>query len=143
MKFMKLFRMQQLMLARYSLIFFSFLFFLLISNFVSANDFIIIKGNKNISEKTIQSFAPKEINTFNPVLINTFQKDLFATGFFENVKITLSDNKLIIEVIENPLINFFFIEGLNNDNKKISDEINNIVKSKENTILQTFQRPLK
>ena len=138
MKFMKLFRMQKLMLAKYSLIFFSFLFFLLISNFVSANDFVIIKGNKNISEKTIQSFAPKEINTFNPELINTFQKDLFATGFFENVKITLSDNKLIIEVIENPLINFFFIEGLTNDNKKISDEINNIVKSKENTILQTY-----
>jgi outer membrane protein insertion porin family len=130
--------MQKLMLAKHSLIFFSFLFFLLVSNLVKANDLLIIKGNKNISEKTIQSFAPKEINTFNPELINTFQKDLFRTGFFENVKITLNDNKLIIEVIENPLINFFFIEGLTNDNKKISDEINNLVKSKENTILQTY-----
>ena len=138
MKFMRPYLMQSHLLAKQGLVFFYFLIFFLITNLVNANELLIIEGNKNISKKTIQSFAPQEINTLNPELINTFQKNLFKSGFFENVKITVKDKKLFIQVIENPLINFFYIEGLYNENKKISDELYNIVKLKENSILQTY-----
>ena len=80
---MKLFRMQSHILSRLALIFFSILFFYLISNIASANEVVIVKGNKNISTKTIQSLAPKNIDTLNSDLINEYQKKYFKQAFLK------------------------------------------------------------
>ena len=136
MKFMKLSLMQNLILKKYRFLVVIFYTIFLFSSPISANELIIVKGNKNIPLKTIYSIAPKELNTLNPELINIYQKELYKTGFFENVKISIQDKKILVSLIENPLINFFFIEGTSSD--KILTKINDIIKSKENTILQPF-----
>ena len=136
MKFMKLSLMQNLILKKYRFLIVIFYTIFLFSSPISANELIIVKGNKNIPLKTIYSIAPKELNTLNPELINIYQKELYKTGFFENVKISIQDKKILVSLIENPLINFFFIEGTSSD--KILTKINDIIKSKENTILQPF-----
>ena len=133
---MKLSHTQKIISTSFSFFVFIFLFFFLILFPVSANESIIVKGNKNISLKTIYSIAPNEIINLSEEIIDTYQKNLFKTGFFESVKISIKDKKIFVDVIENPLINFFYIEGL--DNKKISEEIDKVIKSKDNTILQTF-----
>ena len=133
---MKLFLMQSHILSRFVLIFFSILFFYLISNIASANEVVIVKGNKNISTKTIQSLAPKNIDTLNSDLINEYQKKIFQTGFFEKVIVKVEEKKIIVNLIENPIVNFFFIEGIKNN--ELKDQIFNSVRIKENSILQPF-----
>ena len=115
---------------------FFLLFFLLFNFKVFASEKIVILGNKNISSQTIKSLAPKSIDTLEPNLINNFQKKLFETGFFENVKMQVKNNNLFITVIENPLINFFFLDGIKN--KQLNDKIFNLIKIRENTIFQNY-----
>ena len=111
-------------------------FFCFAASFAFANKNIIINGNKNISEKTIQSLAPINIDTLNPNVINDYQKKLFETGFFEEVLISIKEKKIIINLKENPLVNFFFIEGIKNN--ELKDKIIDIAKIKENTIFQPY-----
>ena len=112
--------------------------FLIIFIFLSNNAFsltnIIINGNQNISKKAILSFKPNEISLDNLLSINLFQKKLFETGFFKDVKVSIDNKSLVINVIENPLVNFFYIEGIiqPNLNKKVS----NIPKVSENSFFQ-------
>ena len=106
------------------------------SSFAFANKNIIINGNKNISEKTIHSLAPINIDSLNPNVINDYQKKLFETGFFEEVFISIKEKKIIINLKENPLVNFFFIEGIKNN--ELKDKIIDIAKIKENTIFQPY-----
>jgi len=115
---------------------FVFLYLIFFSNNSFAFDNIIIQGNKNISLKTIKSFATNQITNPNAEIINEYQKKLFETGFFEKVNIILKENKVFITVVENPLINFFYIEGL--DMPNLNEKINNLVKIKENTIFNLF-----
>ena len=106
MIFIKLFLMQKISLIKFKL-FFLFFIFIFFSQQLSANENIIINGNKNISSKTIYSFAPKNIQSLDPKLLNDFQKKIFETGFFEKVDLNIQNKKIIINVIENPLVNFF------------------------------------
>ena len=108
----------------------------LFSNFVFANTNIVVKGNKNIPDKTIYSLAPKNIDSLSSDVINDYQKKLIQTGFFEEVFISTSEKKIIINLKENPLVNFFFIEGIKQN--ELKDKILNISKVKENSILQPY-----
>ena len=128
--------MQKLLFQRFKIFIFFLIFTTLLSSNILANDSIVIIGNKNISTKTILSFAPKSTNIINDELINNYQKQLFSTGFFEKVSILKKNNKLFVTVTENPLVNFFYIEGLKSD--KLSDQLLKIIKIKENNILQSF-----
>ena len=113
-----------------------FCFFFTISFKAFSNENIIIKGNKNISSQTIYSLAPKGIENLTPDLIDNFQKNLFKSGFFENVLVQIENKKLFITVIENPLVNFFYIEGIKQS--KLNDKLIEISKTKENSIFQNF-----
>ena len=106
------------------------------SSFAFANKNIIVNGNKNISEKTIQSLAPININSLNPNVINDYQKKLFETGFFKNVLIKVVDRKILVEIVENPLVNFFYIEGIKKNSMK--DNLLDLVKIKENFVFQPY-----
>ena len=80
---------------------------------------IKIYGNKRITDKTIIDtieFVKKKNYSIKD--INIFQKKLFSTNFFSDIKINLNNNVLIINVLENPLINFFYLDGVTNKERE-------------------------
>jgi outer membrane protein insertion porin family len=58
-------------------------------------------------------------NTFSQNEIDTGLKNLFATGFFSDVKLLRSGNTLVVRVAENPVINKVAFEG--NDRVETAD----------------------
>ena len=77
-----------------------------------------IEGNKRISDETILNIIDfKKGKKYNIDDLNKFQKKLFNTNYFSNVSIKISKNKINIEVEENPIIDFFFIDGVINKNR--------------------------
>ena len=80
---------------------------------------IKITGNKRISNKTILD----KINFDNSKKyslgeINQFQKILYETNFFKSVNMKLNKSNLIIKVVENPIINFYYLEGVVNKSRE-------------------------
>ena len=136
MIFMKLYLKRRVMLKiiKKFILVIHFIFFF--SSPINAAENIIIKGNKNIATDTIISLAPKNINNLSPILINDFQKKLFETGFFKNVLIKVVDRKILVEIVENPLVNFFYIEGIKKNSMK--DNLLDLVKIKENFVFQPY-----
>lgn len=102
--------------------------FLLIQNTVFVGDAIAalskisavrIVGNKRIENDTISSYIrvqPGEEVSDDQV--NQALKELFATGFFSDVKVRIEGGEFIVEVQENPIINRIAYEG----NSKLKDE---------------------
>ena len=102
------------------------IFFLLISfNFSSKAeilDKIIVKGNERISDDTIIMFTETTKGKFlDEEKLNTILKNLYDTGFFKDVNVSFLDNKLIIELLENPIIESVIINGIKA--KKIKEPI--------------------
>jgi len=82
-------------------------------------NFTKIQGNQRISQETINEiidFKPGADYSFSN--INNMQKELFKTGFFKNINIKIEKNNLIINVIENPIIDFFYIDGVKNNKRE-------------------------
>jgi len=74
---------------------------------------IEIKGNDRISNETIILFSNVSINKdIDANNLNQILKDLYETNFFENVIVEFSQNKLTINVIENPIIENINYEGI-------------------------------
>ena len=89
-------------------------------------NFIKIQGNQRISQETINEIIDfKKGTNYSFSNINDIQKKLFKTGFFKNINIKIEQNNLIINVIENPIIDFFYIQGIINKEReeKIFDAI--------------------
>ena len=66
---------------------------------------IIIKGNERISDDTIILFS--EINTDASITnnqLNKILKNLYDSNFFEDVSVKMIDDRLIITVVEAPII---------------------------------------
>jgi len=82
-------------------------------------NFTKIQGNQRISQETINEiidFKPGTNYSFSN--INDMQKKLFKTGFFKNINIKIEKSNLIINVIENPIIDFFYIDGVKNNKRE-------------------------
>ena len=93
------------------------LFFIFLNFFNVANSEIvkkiIIEGNERISKETINIFSSVSINeNLDTNKINEILKDIYQTGFFQDVKIELNQNILLIKVIENPIIQNISYEGI-------------------------------
>ena len=74
---------------------------------------IEVIGNKRISKESVLVFS--ELSTgleYNENLINNSLKKLYNTNFFENIDITFKENKLSINLIENPIIEKLEITGI-------------------------------
>ncbi len=100
---------------------FVILFFLLNNGEVTANQSSNIKviGNDRISLSTIKdTIGYVEGKQYNLSDINTFQKKLVESGFFEKVKVNFEKGLLIIKLNENPLIDFFYIDGVVNKKRE-------------------------
>ena len=91
---------------------------------------IKIQGNKRISAETIKVYGNIELGkNYNEVEINKILNNLYATEFFQDVKVSISNNELNIEVREYPFVDQLVIVG--EAAKKYRDQIKKIIKTKE------------
>ncbi len=74
---------------------------------------IIVEGNERISTGTIKVFADIKLGIdIDDNDLNNILKKLYETNFFEDVKVNLSDNTLIINVIELPIVQTINLNGI-------------------------------
>jgi outer membrane protein insertion porin family len=80
---------------------------------------IVVEGNRRVEADTIRSYfrvAPGE--RLDAAKIDAALKALYASGLFEDVRISQSGGRLIVTVVEAPVIDRLSFEG----NKRIKDE---------------------
>tara|TARA_B100000767_G_scaffold225997_1_gene215525 strand:- start:3098 stop:5335 length:2238 start_codon:yes stop_codon:yes gene_type:complete len=112
----------------FNLIFKIFLFYLLFtfSSFAKNYNNVIISGNERISNETILIFAEINDETFlNENTINIILKKIYESGFFKDVSIKIDNKNIIIDVIENPIIQTVFIQGIKKS--KTEESLNKIL----------------
>ncbi|HEY1544941.1 MAG TPA: outer membrane protein assembly factor BamA [Xanthobacteraceae bacterium] len=82
---------------------------------------IVVEGNKRVEAETIRSYfragggANEQLDAAH---VDAGLKALYATGLFQDVKINREGGRVVVTVIENPVINRVAFEG----NKKAKDE---------------------
>jgi len=86
---------------------------------VSGGIRIDVEGNRRIEADTIRSyFQVKSNERLDAAKIDSALKALYATGLFQDVHITPSPGRIVVTVVENPVINRVAFEG----NHKAKDE---------------------
>ena len=93
---------------------------------------IIIQGNQKISSNTIVDLLDLKNNLADSKSLNEYQKKLFQINFFKLVEVSFNDSKIFINLKENPIIDYVFIEGIKSD--KLLNDIKDLVDLKENTL---------
>ncbi|QOZ34847.1 outer membrane protein assembly factor BamA [Bradyrhizobium sp. CCBAU 53421] len=82
-------------------------------------DAIAIEGNRRVEAETIRSyFRPGPGGHLDQAAIDDALKELVATGLFQDVKINHAGGRIVVAVVENPVIDRVAFEG----NKKVKDE---------------------
>ena len=111
------------------------IFFIILTNVSFAEiKKINIVGNLRVSSVTIESLVDKKISNIDSIYINNLTKKIYDTDFFADVKISFNQDVLTINVIENPVVNFFYINGVKDSDL---DQVNKIITLKENSIFST------
>ena len=89
---------------------------------------IVVQGNRRVEAETIRSyFKAGPGGRLGPIEIDEALKALYGTGLFSDVRINHAGGRLVVTVVENPVINRVAFEG----NKKAKDEqINAEIQSK-------------
>jgi len=88
-------------------------FFLIFSSYAKNYERIIINGNERISSETILVFSEiSEDQSLNENSINNILKKLYKSGYFKGVSVKIENNNLIIDVLENPVIQTVYINGI-------------------------------
>ncbi|WP_408089544.1 outer membrane protein assembly factor BamA [Rhodoplanes sp. SY1] len=80
---------------------------------------IVVEGNRRVEADTIRSYfrtGPGE--RLDAAKIDEALKSLYATGLFQDVRITPSGGRIVVTVVENQVLNRVAFEG----NRKIKDE---------------------
>ena len=93
---------------------------------------ITINGNERISSETINTFLSIKLNDeLNEEKLNLISKELYETNFFKNVTLKYENNNLTINVIENPIIQNIFFDGIKSNSLKdfITNNVNLIERS--------------
>jgi outer membrane protein insertion porin family len=110
-------------------------FFLILTNVTFAEiKKINIVGNARVSSASIESFVDKKISNVDTIYINNLTKKIYDTDFFSDVKISFNQDVLTINVAENPIVNFFYINGVKDSDL---DQVNKIITLKENNIFSS------
>ncbi|WP_126398071.1 outer membrane protein assembly factor BamA [Blastochloris tepida] len=78
---------------------------------------IIVQGNRRVDADTIRGYFRGD--RLDAVTIDEGVKGLFATGLFEDVRVSQQGGRLVVTVVENLVINRVAFEG----NKKIKDDV--------------------
>ena len=114
------------------------LFFLFSISFSNAEIVknIVIEGNERVNSETIKIFGKIKIGqNLEEKNLNQILKNLYETNFFENVKITLDETVLIINLVENPIIQNLIINGIENKTLK-KNLIENISLKEKNPYIE-------
>ena len=83
-----------------------------------------ISGNKRISKDTIIVLGKIKITeNYDTDRLNNVLKNLYNTNFFNNINLSIENQVLKIDIIENPIIEDVEITGVKN--KKLLETINN------------------
>src|SRR5690349_12337299 len=77
---------------------------------------IVVEGNRRVEADTIRSyFKSRAGDRLDAAAIDAGLKSLYATCLFQDVHINQSGGRLIVVVVENPVVNRIAFEG----NKKV------------------------
>ena len=114
--------------------FFLLFFFILTTGSFAEIKKVNIVGNARVNSNTIETLVDKKITNVDSIFINNLTKKIYDTEFFSDVKISYNQDTLTITVIENPIVNFFYISGVQDSDL---DEINKLFTLKENSIFST------
>ena len=91
---------------------------------------IIINGNKRVSSETIKLYGDIKTNQdYSDKDLNRILNNLYETEFFDDVKVSLSNNILTINLKEYPIVNQLIIIG--EKSKKYKEQIKKLIKTKE------------
>jgi outer membrane protein insertion porin family len=98
---------------------------------------ISVEGNRRVELETIRSyFKPDANGRLDNASIDDALKALIETGLFQDVKINRVGGRIVVSVVENPVINRIAFEG----NKKVKDDqLSAEIQSKPRG---TFSRPM-
>src|SRR4029078_10935655 len=89
---------------------------------------IVVEGNRRVEAETIRSyFRTNPGEHLDSYKIDQALKALYATGLFQDVRISHSGPRLVVTVVENPVINRVAFEG---NSKLKDDQLGNEVQSK-------------
>ena len=111
------------------------IFFIILTNVTFAEiKKVNIVGNARVSSATIESLVDKKVTNVDTIYINNLTKKIYDTDFFSDVKISFNQDVLTINVAENPIVNFFYINGVKDSDL---DQVNKIITLKENSIFSS------
>ena len=80
---------------------------------------IKVEGNQRIETATVQSYMLVQPgDQFDPDRLDRSLKTLYATGLFQDVRLTREGDTLVVHLVENPLVNRVAFEG----NHKVTDD---------------------
>ena len=98
---------------------------------------IVVEGNRRVELETIRSyFKPGPNGVLDQGRIDDGLKALIETGLFQDVRISRPGGKIVVTVVENPVIGRIAFEG----NKKVKDDqLSAEIQSKPRG---TFSRPM-
>lgn len=80
---------------------------------------IVVEGNRRVESETIRSyFKPGPAGRLDQARVDDGLKALIETGLFQDVRISQPGGRVVVTVVENPVIGRVAFEG----NKKVKDE---------------------
>jgi outer membrane protein insertion porin family len=90
---------------------------------------IVVEGNRRVEASTVRSyFTPGPNGRLEAQNIDDAYKALYATGLFQDVHIGQSGGRIVVTLVENPVINKIAFEG----NRKVKeDQLKLEIQSKE------------
>tara|TARA_Y100000590_G_scaffold470448_1_gene665063 strand:+ start:11371 stop:13707 length:2337 start_codon:yes stop_codon:yes gene_type:complete len=104
-----------------------FLFTLFFFNFAHSNEHknleIKIIGNKNLDKEFIQSIVDTNLDINKKEYTNYVIKEIFATGYFQDVTAEISNNIMTITLKENQIINSIQFKGNNRFNNSDLEKV--------------------
>jgi outer membrane protein insertion porin family len=87
---------------------------------VSAIEAIDIRGNQRIEDSTVRSYLTVKVgDPFDENELDQSLKSLYASSLFEDVSLQRDGDRLVVRIVENPIINRIAFEG----NLRLEDDV--------------------
>jgi len=88
-----------------------------------------VNGNKRISEETIKIYGKIELNKdYTEKDLNEVLQNLYSTKFFEDIDLKISNNNLVINVKEFPIVNQLIVLG--EKSNKYVEQVKKVISTK-------------
>ena len=115
-----------------------FLIFLSSFSYAEVVNKIEINGNLRVSQETIEVLGDFNLgDNLDKNNLNQILKNLYTTDFFKDVNLSLKDNLLKISVVENPIIQSIFINGVKK--KNLQEKLLELLSVKEKSSYVSFK----